>query len=166
MGSRASAPVQEKVFISLTSTATLSRAGFWISDDPLSAIVAQAAEQACIPAEECRLSLHKGDAAAAAQVWPLVDCGDIVTMRPGLQRCVGPGLVATAASLIAAGMPVRLLELVLKETCDMAVHAAPFTAFTSFFEETYLVASYNTPDGLPYGPRVRVTASARGGDGA
>eukprot|EP00656_Telonema_subtile_P034578 TRINITY_DN3864_c0_g1_i2.p1 TRINITY_DN3864_c0_g1~~TRINITY_DN3864_c0_g1_i2.p1 ORF type:complete len:313 (+),score=36.02 TRINITY_DN3864_c0_g1_i2:134-1072(+) len=155
----------------------------------LSALVAQACETAHIPVEECRLAVVQSES-DEVQIWPLVDCGATFTRLPGLQRLAGPGLVSTAASLIAAGMPVRLLELVLKEVCEAGIHAAPLEDFFkgpnvegpdpeaaphdrarlhAFVEvedmgTPTVRVGYNTPDGLPFGPRVRVTGATSGGE--
>eukprot|EP00656_Telonema_subtile_P034577 TRINITY_DN3864_c0_g1_i1.p1 TRINITY_DN3864_c0_g1~~TRINITY_DN3864_c0_g1_i1.p1 ORF type:complete len:296 (+),score=39.50 TRINITY_DN3864_c0_g1_i1:140-1027(+) len=153
-------------------------------DQSLAALVSQAAQTAHIPVEECRLAVVQSES-DEVQIWPLVDCGATFTRLPGLQRLAGPGLVSTAASLIAAGMPVRLLELVLKEVCEAGIHAAPLGAFFkepdaeaepvdrvhAFFGLDYSSTSlptvrvgYNTPDGLPFGPRVRVTGTTPTGE--
>ena len=154
----------DKFDVTLISSTALSHFDLALSRaHPLSVLVAQVSETAHIPAAQCRLCLRQSHSEDELQVWPMLNCVAAFSRLPGLQRCLGPVLVAAAASLIAAGMPVRLLELVLKEACDMAVHAAPFKDFAeSEGTAPILCASYNTPDGLPSGRRVRVTATAGG----
>eukprot|EP00656_Telonema_subtile_P033089 TRINITY_DN3650_c0_g1_i1.p1 TRINITY_DN3650_c0_g1~~TRINITY_DN3650_c0_g1_i1.p1 ORF type:complete len:247 (-),score=39.46 TRINITY_DN3650_c0_g1_i1:155-895(-) len=85
---------------------------------------------------------------------------------PELRKVAGPVVAASAVALLAAGVPSRLVECAIKVVRDRACGAAPVTVLPENRGSENLVASYNTPDGLPLGPRVRLSVSYSGESGS